>query len=238
MSVVLAVDSADGPGVLKLAAPWARWSAAEAAALLEWDGSCAPRLWRASADSGALLMERIVPGDRPPPLRPSQAAGLLRRLSVPPRSPRAQIPPLTEAVETRFERGRENRHGLISPEQLARAATAALDLAAEPQPVVLAHGDFLRKNLLLRGGDGEIVAIDPTPALGDPCYDVALWVVTEDPVAAARERCADVAALLALDPERVWRWALVLGAVEVSLASELRARATRELIDAASPAWW
>lgn len=238
VSVVLAVRTDGNPAVLKLGAPWSEWSPAEAAALRLWNGNSAPRLVKASDDGRALLMERVVPGTRPARLGIAGLGGLLMRLSRPQLPVPREIPPLAEAVATRFRRAEENRSELMDLERLARARTAACALAAEPvRSAALVHGDFLTKNILHSAEQG-LVAIDPNPAFGDPCYDAAQWAVTERPISQAPERSAAVAAYLGLDPDRQWAWVVALGAVEVCLASEERARETLDLLEGANPVWW
>jgi len=238
VSVVLAVEVASKPAVLKLAAPWSEWSRAEAAALSVWSGSSAPELLACSNDGGALLMERVMPGTSPDGLASAAVGDLLTCLSSRGRRLPPEIPPLANAVVTRFRRAEENRHGLMDMERLHRAKEAACGMAAElSRGATLLHGDFLRKNVLC-STDGGIVAIDPNPAVGDQCYDAAQWAVTEYPIDEAPDRCAALARHLGLEERRIWAWALVLGAVEICLASEPRARETLSLVAAASPAWW
>jgi hypothetical protein len=55
VSVVFAVERQDGPAVLKLAAPWSRWSGYEAAALRAWGGHGAVRLVAAADDACSLV---------------------------------------------------------------------------------------------------------------------------------------------------------------------------------------
>jgi streptomycin 6-kinase len=235
VSVVLRVETADGSAVLKLAAPWSRTAAEEVAALRAWDGDGAARLLMASDDGRALLLERVQPGTRAAGLDASQIAGLIERLSRP--AVPSVLPTLADAVRVRFDRAAENRHGLLSTDQLARARTAAVELADRPQSApVLCHGDLLSKNILVSERDG-LLAIDPNPCAGSVAFDAALWAGTELPVTEAPTRAADIARALRIPTDEVLRWLGVLLAVEVCLASLARAEASLELAKRLDEAW-
>lgn len=227
VSVVLSVEGENGPAVLKLAAPWSCWSRQEAAALRAWGGCGAVRLLAASGDARTLLLEQVRPGTPATGMTAADVAALLAELARP-AIPRG-MPPLVDAVRLRFDRAEENRHGLLSAEQIARARRAAVDLAETLRAApVLCHGDLLSSNVL-QSGDRGLLAIDPNPCAGCLAYDAAQWAVTQTPVADAPQRAADVAAALAVPADDVLRWVGVLSAVEVCLASSARAEASLEL---------
>jgi len=224
VSVVLSVQREDGPAVLKLAAPWSRWSREEAAALRAWDGRGAVRLLAASDDARALLLERVCPGTPATGRTAADLAALLAELSRP--AVPAGTPSIADALRLRFDRATENRHRLLSAAQISRARCAAVDLAGMGQgPLVLCHGDLLSKNILV-SDDRGLLAVDPNPCAGYPAYDAAQWAVTETPVADAPARAAAVAAALGIPGDDVLRWVCVLAAVEVCLASLARAQAS------------
>jgi streptomycin 6-kinase len=235
VSVVYSVERHDGPAVLKLAAPWSRWSVHEAAALRAWDGHGAVRLLAASDDASALLLERVWPGAPAHGMTAEEFAGLLAKLSrtaVPP-----GMPSLIDAVHLRFDRAEENRNGLLSPGQIRRARCAAVDLAGAYQaPPITCHGDLSTKNILV-SDDRGLLAIDPNPCAGHLAYDAAQWAVTQLPVAEARQRAAAVAAALSIPAGGVQRWVGVLAAVEVCLASLPRAQASLELAQRLNAQW-
>jgi streptomycin 6-kinase len=222
VSIVLSVRCEDGPAVLKLAAPWSRWSQQEAVALRAWDGHGAIRLLAASDDAHALLLERAWPGTPATGMTATHLATLLRKLSRP------AIPPglhaLPDAVRLRFDRARENRHGLLSTAQIARARCAAVELARTLRgSLVICHGDLQGKNILV-SDDRGLLAIDPNPCAGSWAYDAAQWALTETPVACAPERATALADALGIPIDDVLRWVGLLTAVEVCLASRTRAR--------------
>jgi streptomycin 6-kinase len=227
VSVVLCVETVNGPAVLKLAAPWARSGEQEAAALRAWDGMGAARLLRQSDDGRALLLERVQPGTRAVGMTAVQVAGLIETLSRPALPP--GLPPLVEAVRLRFDRAAENRHGLLSSDQLVSALSDAVRLADATQTdPVLCHGDLLSKNILVSERSG-FLAIDPNPCAGQMAFDAALWAATELPVSEAPLRAVAIAGALKLSVDSVLRWLGVLLAVEVCLASLPRAQVSLEL---------
>lgn len=235
VSVVLSVQREDGPAVLKLAAPWSRWSREEEAALRAWGGNGAIRLLAASDDARALLLERVSPGTPATGMTAADLAALLGKLSRPVVPP--GMPSLADALGLRFDRAEENRHGLLSAAQISRARHAALDLAGVLQgSPVLCHGDLLSKNVLV-SHDRGLLAIDPNPCAGHPAYDAAQWTATETPVADAPERATAVAAVLGIPADDVLRWVCVLTAVEVCSASLPRAQASLELAQRLGAEW-
>ncbi|MGI8646630.1 MAG: hypothetical protein DLM55_10165 [Acidimicrobiales bacterium] len=235
VSVVLSVKRAGTPAVLKLAPPWSRWSQEEAAALRAWDGHGAAALLAASDDARALLLERVWPGTPADSRTAEDLATLLTKLSRPAVPP--GMPSLADALKLRFDRAAENRHGLLSLEQLERARRDAIDLAQtlQGQPL-LCHGDLQSKNILL-SSDRDLLVIDPNPCAGQPVYDAALWALTQLPIPAAPERTATIAALLGLPENEVLRWVILLAAVEVCLASLDRAEAYLELAEHLNAEW-
>ncbi|MGH3983583.1 MAG: aminoglycoside phosphotransferase family protein [Pseudonocardiaceae bacterium] len=235
VSVVLSVQRKDGPAVLKLAAPWSRWSRQEAAALRAWGGRGAVRLLAASDDAHALLLERVWPGTTASGMTAADLADLLGKLSRPAVPP--GMPSFADAVRLRFDRAKENRHGLLSAAQISRARRHAVAVAERPQGrPVLCHGDLMSKNVL-RSDDRGLIAIDPNPCSGYPEYDAAQWTVTEPPVADAQGRATAVSAALGLPADDVLQWVCLLAAVEVCLASPVRAHASLELARRLSADW-
>jgi streptomycin 6-kinase len=235
VSVVYSVEREDGPAVLKLAAPWSRWSRQEAAALRAWDGHGAIRVLAASDDARALLLERAWPGTPATGMTAAELAELMVKLSRP--EVPSGMPSLADAVHLRFDRAEENRHGLLSTAQIWRARCAAVDLAgALPGSPVTCHGDLSNKNVLVSHERG-LLAIDPIPCAGHPAYDAAQWAVTQTPVAETPQRATAVAAALGIPTDDVLRWVCVLTAVEVCLASLNRAQASLELARHLSAEW-
>jgi streptomycin 6-kinase len=201
-SVRLVRLSDGGQAVLKLGASLNR-ARKEIAALRAWGGLRTPELLDADEDLGALLLERIVPGRHPEPAEPADVAQLLRVIHV---TPPAGLPPLADTVERRIQRARDE--GRASEAKVTWARAKVEELAGTPQPVLVLHGDFDERNLLVCERRG-LCAIDPLPCVGDPAYDAAYWVHgNRRPGRRAR---LDALVELGFDRARVRDWAAVIG---------------------------
>ncbi|HZW29046.1 MAG TPA: aminoglycoside phosphotransferase family protein [Trueperaceae bacterium] len=203
-AVVVPADLEDGTrAVLKLAFPHME-GRDEAAGLRFWDGDPTVRLLAHDEPSGAMLLERCLPGHSlhalPDERRDEVLASLVRRLWRRPQ-PGSGFRHLQEmiaywAAETRGDEERWPdpalvREGLAAWEELARPS--ARD--------VLLGTDVHAGNVLAAEREPWLV-IDPKPFVGDPAYDATQHLFDE------RER-------LAADPAGfVARWSASLGLPE------------------------
>jgi len=170
LACVVAATTADGKdAVLKLPSPWAR-GADEVRALRWWEGRGTPELLSDDEELGALLIERVRPGDRADDLGAEAVANLLHLLRA---HPYDGAPVLGEIVMRRIATAESE--GRSSPKRLAWAREALERLEVEPTPAVLVHGDFDERNIRLCARRG-ICAIDPLACAGDPLYDAAYWI--------------------------------------------------------------
>jgi streptomycin 6-kinase len=199
--VLAFVCAVDGERVLKVAGPWDR-PADEIEALRSWDGSGAPRLQRADADRGALLLERIRPGDRAARAGAAEVAALLAALHVEP----ARFRPLADVARRRVERAGEQ--GRARADAVGRALATIAELERDAPPPVLLHGDLDDRNLLTCATRG-LAAIDPLPCAGDRAYDAAYWAHANGRPGRG-ERIAAIAEAAGLDPARVRAWSEVV----------------------------
>ena len=199
--VLAFVCAVDGERVLKVAGPWDR-PADEIEALRRWAGAPAPRLLRDDADRGALLLERIRPGERATTATASEVAPLLATLHTEP----GPFRPLAVVARRRVERAAEQ--GRARAEAVERALGTIAELDRDAPPPVLLHGDFDDRNLLTCASRG-LAAIDPLPCAGDPAYDAACWAHANGRPD-RRERIAAIAAATGFDPERVRAWSEVV----------------------------
>jgi streptomycin 6-kinase len=203
--------------VLKLGLPHME-AEHEAAGLRLWAGRGAVRLLAADAATGAMLLERCLPGTslraRPEPEQDEVIAGLLRRLwlAPPPGHPFRPLAAMTAywAAESLAAEAEWPDAGLV------RAGVELLTaLAADPvEPVLLATD--LHAGNVLRAGREPWLMIDPKPFLGDPAYDATQHLLNCDERMAADPlgtiaRCAD---LLAVDERRVRLWTFARAAGE------------------------
>ena len=171
LACVVEATLGDGrEAILKLPSPWAR-GGDEVEALRAWRGRGAPKLLAADdPELGAILIERIRPGDHADDLEAATVAGLLRTLGV---EPTAGAPELGAMVARRIATAEAD--GRSSAKRIDWAREALARLEAEPPPAVLVHGDFDERNLLRCERRG-VCAIDPLVAAGDALYDAAYWI--------------------------------------------------------------
>jgi len=183
----------------------------EAAALRLWNGEGSVRVHAFDSVTGALLLDRILPGTSLPSddheTASKVAAKVMRKLHAVP-VPSATFPTFDDAFEAFL--GRARRHadpaaaGLLLLDQ---ARIAARRLAAQASHSSLLHGDLIDKNLLL-GTDGY-VAIDPAPRIGDPCSDIGVFASFRQPASVIATLARATAMRLGLDPDRAAAWAAV-----------------------------
>jgi streptomycin 6-kinase len=214
---------ADGtPAMLKLGVPRDEL-ATEIDALRHYDGRGACRLLQADEALGALLLERLAPGDMLSTLAASDdeaatsvAARLMLKVWAPP-PPGHRFVGLKEwtaglaELRPRFGGGT----GPFPPELvgLAEGYFAEL-LASQPAPVVL-HGDLHHYNIL-SAGQGEWRLIDPKGLAGDPAYECAAFICNPTPQIAGdpqlartlARRIAIFSELLGIERRRIHGYAL------------------------------
>lgn len=213
---------ADGaPVMLKLGVPRDELST-EIDALRHYAGAGAARLLEADDAAGALLLERLVPGEslialseRDDEAATRAAAGVMARLWRP--APASHRYPTVADWLAGLGRLRSHFGGGTGPfpaHLVARAeALAAELLATQAAPVVL-HGDLHHDNILA-SGDGWL-AIDPKGILGEPAYEAG--ALLRNPIPAIRSRpgldailgrrIAILAHAHGHDPRRIHGWAL------------------------------
>lgn len=218
-SIVLPATTDQGvPAVLKLSVPHDE-SRHEADALARWDGDGAVSLLRSSEEGFTLLLERCQPG------HDLWAASIDQQIAVmADLLPRLWAPepdgPFQELAETaaHWERQMLARATAMGvPGEVARRARRWAHELAEDQPRRLLHGDLHPGNVLAARRQPWL-AIDATPWVGDPAFDLAQTLVNwirvdrdtqHDAVGAIRLRAGQLAERLSLEVDRVLRWAVV-----------------------------
>jgi streptomycin 6-kinase len=203
LASVRAARRADGTeAVLKLAGPWDR-TADEIACLRLWGGEPAPALLEADEERGAILLERIAPGERMTDADPESVASVLAGIHLPdPLGLRS----LHATVARRLDRAEHD--GRASGLRLDWARTAVERLHEDVPAAVVVHGDFDDRNLLTCARRG-LCAIDPLPCSGDGVYDAAYWVhANRRP--GRRARFEAILAAAGLDRERLKDWCAVI----------------------------
>ncbi|MGW1137542.1 aminoglycoside phosphotransferase family protein [Streptomyces zhihengii] len=181
VSLVLPVIRADGTRAMLKLQGRDEETEGEWLALRTWAGDGAALLLEHDADTGTLLLERVVPGRHLSSVADARAAtrtlaGLLARLSAVP-APEGlrrlsdvmdrmlaqvadRVPPLAEEAERRL---------------LLDCAAAVREVAGEPGDRLL-HWDLHFDNVLAGEREPWLV-IDPKPLAGDPGFELmpALW---------------------------------------------------------------
>jgi streptomycin 6-kinase len=220
-SCCLAVRTKTGEAaVLKLTGPWTPVGQ-EVLALTAWRGRPAPQLLRTDEERGALLLERIRPGDRfDGELREwiDRLALLMNALHAVPVSAaiRRQLPSLASVAEAHVQTAGDESAARSTAEAIemrprlerARARTAAL-MSSRPDRLSLLHGDLENKNIL-RCQKRGLVAIDPSPCIGEPAYDAGYWLAAAVDQGRRDELSTELSTALGLDPARVRAWAAVV----------------------------
>jgi streptomycin 6-kinase len=209
--VYACVDTNGRALILKLSPPAAS-PALEAAALSLWGGTAAVRLRDWDPATGALLLDRLVPGAPLPPGDNDQAAQIaalvlqtLHAVTVPETHP---FPALPQAFDSWLARTRlEAEPSTVGVHLLPKCRDAAARLWTTTAQTVLLHGDFIDKNLLLC--PTGYVAIDPMPRIGDPCSDVGYFASYHPPARSIASTARSIASILGYDPGRAERWAAV-----------------------------
>lgn len=192
----------------------------EIAALRVYDGEGAVRLLKGDADGGAMLLERLFPGETLARLAAEDdaaataiAAGVLARWRRPP-PPDHAFPTVADwgrgfaRIKARFDGG----PGPLPAALLARAEAIFAELLASSGPPVVLHGDLHHGNILSATREPWL-AIDPKGVVGEAEYEVGALLrnpsaeLAADPRVAAR-RIAQLGDLLGFDRQRLRDWAL------------------------------
>lgn len=178
---VLAVSRDDGsPAVLKLGVPTTDFLA-ELTALEVYDGAGMCRVLASDRDAGAMLLERVMPGDtlleRDERTAVRAAAATMRRLQRP--LPAGwRLPRLVDHWRTATD-GLPDRRGGPSPipADLVEEAEAIYgEIRERRSPEIVLHGDLHHWNILSAGREGWL-AIDPHGVLGPPECEVGAFML-------------------------------------------------------------
>jgi streptomycin 6-kinase len=144
-----------------------------------------PAVWSADAETGAMVLEEVLPGtvaeDLPRTSLPRRWADLLAALHAV--APPARRPwTLRDRCDEAFGRiGRRLSEPAIGAriDQAAwrRTVRRCAELPDTQTTRVLLHGDLPLGNVLDGGPARDLVAIDPKACVGDPCFDAVDYVV-------------------------------------------------------------
>lgn len=232
-SLVLAVSRQDGaPAVLKLPCLDDE-NRREADALRFYAGAGAVRLYEHDADTGAMLLERVIPGtalaDYPDEAGAlATACRLLRRLSRPPRPDHCF--PLVRELAARWAAtipAAHHRYGAPFPAWIVnQAAELAQKLSGFEGQEVVVNRDGHLGNILAAQREPWLL-IDPKPLVGETAFNGGYLVLDrlgDSPTASeASELVQTIAAGLNVEPERVRDWAVVRALENAVWALEVQA---------------
>ena len=139
-------------------------------------GNHCVKLLNEDPELGALLLERLNPGQSLKSFFPSQDAQAIRVAcevikelqSVPPLNQK-QFPNLSDWFKIL-----DTIQG-IPPQYLKKAKAIGTNLLATTTKTILLHGDLHHENIL-SSGNNNWVAIDPQGVIGDPVYEVGPFI--------------------------------------------------------------
>ena len=190
-------------------------------ALLLYEGQGAVRLLDADRERGALLLEKLVPGDTLLTIRDDAAATriaarMMRDLWKP--APNGHDFPTVNRWAKGLERLRVHYGGGTGPLPeilVAKAERLFPELLSTMEAPVLLHGDLHHENIL-RASRQPWLAIDPKGVIGEPAYETgallrnmkADLLVGPDPVQIVARRVQILCDELGFNRQRVLEWGL------------------------------
>jgi streptomycin 6-kinase len=219
--VALALRADGSEVILKLGMPHPELTS-EIAALRLYDGHGCARLIESDPECGALLIERLLPGDMLLDLTDDDeatriAAQVMRALWRPaPPAPEDAVFPSTARWATGLERLRARYDGGTGPlpaEMVERAEALFSELLASSGAPMLLHGDLHHENILA-AERAPWLAIDPKGLMGEVEYEVGALIRNPLPrllelpdVTATLARRFDILAeTLGFDRQRLIAW--------------------------------
>jgi len=220
-SWVAPVTHANGePAVLKLAMPHME-GADEIVGLRFWDGNGTVKLLEADLESGALLLERCLPGtslhSEPETIQDEVVANLLKRTWSLTPSPfnLSGFRPLSMMIELWRDETVAQRH-LWPDAGLVNEGLQVFEELAKPTPTNVLLATDLHAGNVLRSQRETWLVIDPKPFVGDRAYDPVQHLMNcetrlhRDPIVLIH-RVADLAEV---DVERLRLWTFARAAAE------------------------
>ncbi|MEV6911628.1 aminoglycoside phosphotransferase family protein [Amycolatopsis sp. NPDC051071] len=218
-SVVLRCQGPDGtPAVLKLSPDKALLTKQVEMLRLFAPSGRVPAVLAADAETGAMVLEEVIPGTiaeaLPPAPLPRQWGELLTALHAVP-APVGWPLDLRGRFEESFARiGRRLSEpaigARIDQDTWQRTIRRCETLLDTQDTRVLLHGDLHLGNALDGGPSRGLVAIDPKACVGDPCFDAVDYVVSGAEHEGVEARCQTVAVACGLDGDRLFAWARVV----------------------------
>ena len=249
VSAVFHCQMADGRRAVLKASPDRARLVFEAAALDACQTMHTPAVIAIDEQLGALLIEAIEPGTPlvvsslyPPVESIAELLSSLHESGVPDQSyptVEQRVAYLFDSSEKLYERHAELA-ALVPPGLYDRGRRLANQLAQSDATIVLLHGDLTPSNILDGGTERGLVAIDPSPCLGDAAFDAVdliLWQAEDlETIEVRIERMAGTGAM---DAERLISWCAAfasMSALELASQGTGIRNVSRALLDLASQA--
>jgi len=206
--------------VLKLAMPHMEGKH-EIQGLRHWSGRSMVKLLEADDDSGAMLLERCLPGTTlHSELEPAQdviIAGVLRRVweSTTETDGLEDIRPLSQMINFWREETIAQKH-LWPDAGLVNEGLRVMTELARPAPADLLLATDLHAGNVLRAQREPWLAIDPKPFVGDRSYDPVQHLINCETRLHENPACLveRIASLTEVDPERLRLWTFARAAAD------------------------
>jgi streptomycin 6-kinase len=183
-----------------------------------WDGDPTVQLLNADDQTGAMLLERCIPGtalrELPECEQDLVISGLLRRLWRLPASPH-RFRRLSELMAYWSEETQTDEEHWHEPALVREGLSLFRELPLNAPAEVLLATDLHAGNVL-RSEREPWLAIDPKPFVGDPAYDATqhLFNCTERLLSDPKGTIHRIADLLGVDYERVRLWTFARAVAE------------------------
>lgn len=189
---------ADGTRVLKIPFQGEEMTSGRVASLLFAEAGVSPRVFRDDPKTGALLMERVLPGTKMSDVTISEPESLAVWVDFIRRFPKTVVAGLTPLQD-----------------YVSKTDPLAQQLLSTTNETCLLHGDLHHDNILI--GPQGWLTIDAKGLLGDPAYEAAAFI--RNPLNQVgdwphldqilRNRILVIAEATGWPRDRVWGWSLV-----------------------------
>lgn len=207
----------------------------EACALTFFQNHGAVRLLDTDDQTGALLLERIIPGSSLKSCFPHDDLESVHILVTLIKKLHSFSPCVPSAANSSSEvfptvadwlKSLQGNYPFVSP-HLTKAQALANSLLKTHKNILFLHGDLHHDNVLL-GPDDMWIAIDPKGVYGDPAYEVGAFMrnplpellAQPDVKAILRARLELFSQLLAIDQQRLREWSYVQAVLAACWAIE------------------
>lgn len=194
MNLIVFAESPEfGPVALKAGVPHPDLFT-EMKALSLYNGRHICKCYDFDVELGALLLERVMPGEDLRVLQSSserirEAVRLISRLPIPV-MPEHGLPEYEDWLRRAFTRARrENKVGTQMLSLIDAAEVLFKEIDTADRPKVLLHGDLHHENML-RDSKGQWKAIDPKGIIGVPCMEAARFMENQFGMVCPEERLA------------------------------------------------